>query len=162
MNTDADESKWKGQRRAGSWLRGARERRGFTTAREFAAALGWEQQLVSNYETGRSSVSDERADEIARVLRMDILDVRRGLGLWTPEDVTSRNELLLDQAQLDHARNLLHEVVRIIDLFEGSLGISGDDGEAASLNAADELRDRLDEIQRPEPTSTSNDQPSAS
>jgi hypothetical protein len=93
---------------------------------------------------------------------MDILDVRRGLGLWTPEDVTSRNELLLDQAQLDHARNLLHEVVRIIDLFEGSLGISGDDGEAASLNAADELRDRLDEIQRPEPTSTSNDQPSAS
>lgn len=42
--------------------------------------------MVSNYETGRSEISDERAEQLAEVLGMDIIDVRRNLGLWVPDD----------------------------------------------------------------------------
>lgn len=69
---------------AGRWLRGARERRGYRTAADFARALQVDQSLVSRYERGLSAVGDERAEQIAQVLRMDILDVRGGLGLWVP------------------------------------------------------------------------------
>jgi transcriptional regulator with XRE-family HTH domain len=75
---------------AGRWLRGARERRGYQTAADFARDLQVDQSLISRYERGISAVGDERAEQIAQVLRMDIVDVRRGLGLWIPRESASR------------------------------------------------------------------------
>jgi transcriptional regulator with XRE-family HTH domain len=75
---------------AGRWLRGARERRGYQTAADFARALQVDQSLISRYERGISAVGDERAEQIAQVLRMDIVDARRGLGLWVPRESGSR------------------------------------------------------------------------
>jgi transcriptional regulator with XRE-family HTH domain len=74
----------------GRWLRRAREQRGYRTAAEFARALRVDQSLISRYERGISEVGDERAEQIARVLRMDIIDVRSGLGLWVPRESTTR------------------------------------------------------------------------
>jgi len=75
---------------AGHWLRGVRERRGYRTAADFARALQVDQSLISRYERGISAVGDERAEQIAQVLRMDIVDVRRGLGLWVPRESASQ------------------------------------------------------------------------
>jgi len=72
--------------RAGRWLREQRQRAGFATAAEFGRAIGVSKEVVSNYEVGRSSVPDDRAEKIADVLGMDIIEVRRGLGLWVPDD----------------------------------------------------------------------------
>jgi transcriptional regulator with XRE-family HTH domain len=75
---------------AGRWLRRARERRGYQTAADFARALQVDQSLISRYERGISAVSDERAEQIAQVLRMDIVDVRSGLRLWVPRELVGR------------------------------------------------------------------------
>jgi transcriptional regulator with XRE-family HTH domain len=75
---------------AGRWLHRARERRGYRTAADFARALQVDQSLISRYERGISEVGDERAEQIARVLRMDIIEVRSGLGLWVPRESVAR------------------------------------------------------------------------
>lgn len=82
---------------AGRWLRKQRERRGFETAGEFARTIGIDPSQLSRYERGISAVPDERAEQISEVLRMDILDVRRGLGLWVP----STNEPAEDDDEPD-------------------------------------------------------------
>lgn len=79
-------SKRQQQEAAGLWLRSARERRGFQTAGALARRMGVSGSLISRYETGISAVSDERAEQIADALDMNIIDVRRGLGLWVPAD----------------------------------------------------------------------------
>ncbi|MGH9248910.1 MAG: helix-turn-helix domain-containing protein [Acidimicrobiales bacterium] len=96
---------------AGAWLRETRERRGFHKVVDFAREIGVDPSMVSNYELGKSAVDDERAEQIAAVLRMPILEVRRGLHMWVPDqqpvDIGARrreeriNELrqLIDQAR---------------------------------------------------------------
>ena len=79
-------SRRSGLEEAGRWLRRARERRGYRTAADFARVLQVDQSLVSRYERGISAVGDERAEQIAQILRMDIIDVRSGLGLWVPRE----------------------------------------------------------------------------
>lgn len=71
--------------RAGQWLREQRHRRGMS-ARELANALDIAPQSVNNWETGKNAVSDEGAAQIADVLDMPEIDVRRGLRLWVPDD----------------------------------------------------------------------------
>lgn len=75
---------------AGAWLREQRIRRGFDKAADFARKLGIERYTLSTYETGRSAVPDDRATQIAEVLGMDEIEVRRGLGLWVPDDEPRR------------------------------------------------------------------------
>ncbi len=75
--------------RAGEWLRSTRERAGLTTA-ALAAALGVHQTSISNYETGKNTVPDDRVEDLAQALKLDIIDVRRGLGLWVPEGYEPR------------------------------------------------------------------------
>ena len=72
-------------RAAAVWLQEQRARRGMT-ARELASLLGVAPQVVSNWETAKSVVSDEMADEVARVFHLPVLVVRRGLSLWVPEE----------------------------------------------------------------------------
>lgn len=74
---------------AGRWLRRTREQRGYATLGEFARALGVDPSLISRYERGVSEISDERAEQIAKILRIDLLEVRRSLGLWVPDDSTA-------------------------------------------------------------------------
>lgn len=71
---------------AGAWLRRERELRGWRTAKSFAAALGVDPSQISNYERGVNAIDDERAAQIAAVLRMDEIEVRRSVGLWVPGD----------------------------------------------------------------------------
>lgn len=86
--------------KAGQWLRDQRQRRGYRTAAEFARALGIDKGLVSNYETGRSEVPDDRAERIAEVLGLDILTVRRHFGLWVPKETGP-----MDRAEQDLDEN---------------------------------------------------------
>lgn len=75
--------------RAGRWLRSTREQAGYS-ASEFAQAIGAHQTSVSNYETGRSAVPEAKLDAIAQALRLTLIDVRRGLGLWVPDGLEPR------------------------------------------------------------------------
>lgn len=77
------------KRAAGQWLRGQREQRGWT-GQQLADLVGVTRMQISSYERGRDRVSDERAEDIARALSMNIIDVRRGLGLWLPDGLEAR------------------------------------------------------------------------
>lgn len=91
-------SKRQQQEAAGRWLRDAREQRGFRTAGALARRMGVSDSIVSRYETGISAVSDERAEQIAEALGMDIIEVRRGLGLWVPPSGNQPAEAEQDDA----------------------------------------------------------------
>ncbi len=103
--TDDRDARDERQKRAGQWLRRAREQVG-VSSRRMAEAMEITTAMLSAYELGRHGFSDERAEQIARTLRMDLVAVRRGLGLWVPErdapplpdDPDERLEVLLDQA----------------------------------------------------------------
>lgn len=101
---------------AGRWLRTQRERRGMS-ARQLATALDIAPQSVNNWETGKNAVSDEGAARIADVFDMDEIDVRRGLGLWVPEEHRGEAEDLDEQQR--HYITLIEEarqaVLRRID-----------------------------------------------
>lgn len=72
------------QEAAGRWLRQERERRGMRTTGALARLMGVSDSLVSRLETGSSAATDERAEQIAEAFGMDIIEVRRNLGLWVP------------------------------------------------------------------------------
>lgn len=93
--------------RAGAWLREARSRR-YPKAVDFARALGIERSLLSRYETGASEVPDERAETIARVLGIDIITVRRNLGLWVPDE---RSPMDQAEAMMDENERLVAELL---------------------------------------------------
>lgn len=97
---------------AGRWLRAERIRRGFDTLGKFARALEVDPSRVSNYETGKSEVPDDRAQKIADVLGMDIIEVRRNLGLWVPPDRARTSEEL--RAETDANLDELEAAVELI------------------------------------------------
>lgn len=110
--------------KAGQWLRDQRQRRGFRSAAEFARALGIDKGLVSNYETGRSEVPDDRAERIADVLGLDEIHVRRHLGLWVPKiDPMTRAEAMLDENERLAAeiRELADRERRAVEAFIAEL-----------------------------------------
>jgi len=78
-------SKRQQQEEAGRWLRRERERRGLRTAGALARRMGVSDSLVSRIETGATAATDERAEQIAEALDLDIITVRRNLGLWVPD-----------------------------------------------------------------------------
>jgi transcriptional regulator with XRE-family HTH domain len=73
----------------GRWLRAERERRNLSV-RALARLVGVAGTQISNYELGRYEPDDDRVEDIARALGMDIITVRRGLGLWVPEGLAPR------------------------------------------------------------------------
>lgn len=74
---------------AGQWLRRQRERRGIDSQSELARRLGWDKAIVNNYETRGTRVPDDRAEQLAEFFGMDIIEVRRGLGLWVPPEAAA-------------------------------------------------------------------------
>jgi transcriptional regulator with XRE-family HTH domain len=87
-------------RQAGLWLKGQRDRLGISV-RDMAHRLDVTTQVLYDWQNGRNAISDERAEQIAEVLGMNIIDVRRGLGLWVPpneeQDEPAENETLVDR-----------------------------------------------------------------
>jgi transcriptional regulator with XRE-family HTH domain len=83
---------------AGQWLRRQREQRGIASQSELARRLGWDKTAVNNYETRGVTVPDDRAEQLAEFFDLDILTVRRNLGLWAPkESAMDRAERIMDE-----------------------------------------------------------------
>lgn len=70
---------------AGRWLKETRERRGYRVAADFARGLGVTPSLVSHWERGINKVTDAQAKQIADLLGLGEIEVRRNLTLWVPE-----------------------------------------------------------------------------
>lgn len=81
--TDSSDRK----RQAGEWLADARRAAGLTQ-KELELAAGLEKGNLSNYERGVSWVPDEASEAIARALNKGVIETRRGLHLWVPQDAT--------------------------------------------------------------------------
>src|SRR5689334_9142242 len=86
MHAMADSTSFERRAQAGRWLRDAHESRGMNSA-ELARRLGVKAQTLSHWETGRYWVPDEAAREIAVILGMSEVEVRRGLGLYVPGEL---------------------------------------------------------------------------
>ncbi|TYK47189.1 helix-turn-helix domain-containing protein [Actinomadura decatromicini] len=85
---------------AGRWLREQRERRGIRSQAELARLLGWDKTAVNNYETRGTKMPNDRAKQIADFFHLDVITVRRNLGLWVPDD---------DASAMDNAERQLDE-----------------------------------------------------
>lgn len=98
--------------RAGRWLRDQRIRRGFATQVELARLLGVDKAAISNYENGKNAVDDDKAELIAEGLGIDIITVRRNLGLWVP---TPKGAGVMDEAERDQDENerLIAEILAL-------------------------------------------------
>lgn len=80
----------------------------FAVQADFARALGIDKSLLSNYETGKTRPSDEAAARIADVLGIDVLVVRRRLGLWVPPDKAAELDAGPNEESLaERARRIL-------------------------------------------------------
>ncbi len=69
--------------------------------------LGWDKSAVHNYETRGVTVPNERAQELADAWGLDIITVRRNLGLWVPDDQgkpMDQAEAMLDENERIAAR----------------------------------------------------------
>lgn len=97
-------SKRQQQEEAGRWLRRARMARGLHTAGALARRMGVSDSLISRIETGATAATDERAEQIADALDMDVIEVRRNLGLWVPDE----------RSPMDHAEAMMDENERLV------------------------------------------------
>lgn len=107
-NAQTMTSKRQRQEEAGRWLRRERERRGLQTAGALARRMGVSDSLISRIETGATSATDERAEQIADALDMDVIDVRRNLGLWVPDE---RSPMDRAEAMMDENERLVAELL---------------------------------------------------
>lgn len=73
--------------------------------------MGVSDSLVSRIETGMTAVTDERAEQIAAALDMDILTVRRNLGLWVPDE-PPRTGSTMDEVErtLDESEEIVRQL----------------------------------------------------
>lgn len=101
-------SKRQRQEEAGRWLRRERERRGLQTAGALARRIGVSDSLISRIETGATSATDERAEQIADALDMNVIEVRRNLGLWVPDE---RSPMDQAEAMMDENERLVAELL---------------------------------------------------
>lgn len=72
-------------RHAGAWLRSQRELRGWSGS-DLARMLDVNQVRISAYERGQYEVPSGIAQALARVFELPVLEVRRELGLWVPDE----------------------------------------------------------------------------
>ena len=99
---------------AGQWLRETREERGMSQT-TLAGLIGTSSANLSNYERGHTTVPDDRAEKIAEVLGVDVIEVRRNLGLWVPagtEPTSSAPRPIDTLSAIQQDRDLLPEARR--------------------------------------------------
>ncbi len=96
---DADQlEQMQRQMRAGAWLRSARTDAGYRSAGAFAKVVGVHQTQINNYERGIHRIPEERALDLARALRLPVIEVRRRLGMWLPDDPPSGQTISPEEA----------------------------------------------------------------
>lgn len=106
--------------KAGEWLRAARARR-YPKAADFARDLDISTSLLSRYETGGSEVPDDKAERIAQALGLDIIEVRRNLGLWVPAgDPPAEMTDEEHEAILSHAEDLARQAQELMRRIQES------------------------------------------
>lgn len=89
------------------------------TTAELATAVDTHQQSISSYETGKYSFPEDKIDALARAFRMDVIEVRRGLGLWVPEGyeprmVSPEEAIRHDPTMSDDQRQMAIEMLALI------------------------------------------------
>jgi transcriptional regulator with XRE-family HTH domain len=92
-------------------LRAQREQRGWTGS-DFARQLSLAQVRVSAYERGQYEVPSNVAELVAAALELPLIEVRRNLGLWVPNEADLRQlQRHADPARLADSV-LIHELIR--------------------------------------------------
>ncbi|MCK9928102.1 helix-turn-helix domain-containing protein [Frankia sp. Mgl5] len=96
---DADQlEQMQRQMRAGAWLRSARTEAGYRSAAAFAKVVGVHQTQINNYERGVHRIPEERAPDLAAALRIPVVELRRRLGMWLPDDLPSGQTVSPEEA----------------------------------------------------------------
>lgn len=75
--------------------------------------MGVSDSLVSRIETGATAATDERAEQIAEALDLDIITVRRNLGLWVPDDAGER-EPAATAAEIAEVQDLIRRANEVL------------------------------------------------
>lgn len=128
---------------AGQWLRAARERKGFATLSQFAKKLGIDSSQLSRYELGTSAVSSERAEQIAAALGMDIIETRRGLRLWVPDEKPGRRKPPTDEEL--RRSGLKDETVNAIIAMRERIARAAAKGDETLIQRMNRVTEVLDE-----------------
>ncbi len=84
------------------------------------------QTSISNYETGKNTVPEDRVEDLAQALKLDIIDVRRGLGLWVPEGYEPRVVSVEEAINADPTLTPGHRDVLLATLAAIRLQVSGE------------------------------------
>jgi transcriptional regulator with XRE-family HTH domain len=134
---------------AGRWLRQQRERLGIATQAELDRRLGWNKGTVNNYETRDVMVSDERAEQLAELFGLDIITVRRNLGLWVPgEDVgATSNALPVPTDEKLRQSGLAPETVEALLAMRRSVERFVEQRNESAIRRANRVLEALDEEQ---------------
>lgn len=59
------------------------------SVRQLANHLDVATQVIYDWQNGKNAVNTERAQQIAHLFELDIIEVRRNLGLWVPDEQPS-------------------------------------------------------------------------
>lgn len=98
---------------AGEWLKATRQEKGMSV-RQLAAEIDVATQVIYDWQNGKNAVSEDNAAKIAQAFEMDLIQVRRNLGLWVPDDPGTTARGTREQAEAA-ARNELDELQRLLD-----------------------------------------------
>jgi transcriptional regulator with XRE-family HTH domain len=82
------------------------------SARQLADTLGIATQTVYSWQSGKTTVNEDRVPRLAEVLGVSEVDARRGLGYWVPED--SEPPPVRDAGELDE---ILRDLTDVLDRF---------------------------------------------
>lgn len=93
---------------SGAWLRRHRELRGLSV-RDLAASMDVTTQVVYEWQSGKSAVSEPRVEQLAEALGVSVVDARRGLGFWVGDDVAGIPTWKLRTLSADELFELLRD-----------------------------------------------------
>lgn len=133
---------------AGQWIRETRERRGLNV-HNLADTIGVSSKSVYQWEAGKSDIGatpeevDERARQFAELFGMDVVEVRRNLGLWVPDGDTSHvdvdAELATALAEIRASREAFdQQMERVERLLAGHAERTGQQSEHAAQDEGQE------------------------
>jgi len=98
----------------GEWLTRQMERRGISV-RQVADALKVTTKTVYDWQGNKTAISEERIPLLAEALDLSVIETRRGLGFWVPDEEEGAPPARDDEidAALDVMRAAIAELERI-------------------------------------------------
>jgi transcriptional regulator with XRE-family HTH domain len=98
----------------GEWLTRQIERRSISV-RQVADALGVTTKTVYDWQGNKTAISEARIPRLAEVLGISVVEARRGLGFWVPDEDEPQEPARDDEidAALDAMRAAIAELERI-------------------------------------------------